>query len=72
MIKKVYLVCSRCREQQFFDNLIWLSSKEAADYLRISVGALKNRVYRGEIFPRKLGRLNRYNKKELEQLLSAS
>lgn len=72
MINKVYPICSRCGEQRFFENLIWLSSKEAADYLRISVGALRNRVYRGEIIPRKFGRLNRYNKKELAQLLGAS
>ncbi len=46
-----------------------LTSKEAAIYLGISVGALAMRVYRGEIKPRKLGRLNRFSNIELERLL---
>lgn len=50
----------------------WLSSKEAAEYLGISVGALTIRVYRKEIIPKKLGRLNRFNSKDLERLLRAS
>ena len=57
---------------RFFDNLIWLSTKEAAVYLRISAGALKNKVYRGEISPYKFGKLNRFNRKELDRLLVSS
>ena len=63
-------VCQQtCNSDCFFGNLIWLSTKEAAAYLRLSVGALKNKIYRGEIFPRKFGRLNRFNRKELDRLL---
>lgn len=72
MIKKVNPVCSLCREQRFFENLIWLTTKEAAEYLRISVGALKNKIYRGEVFPYKFGKLNRFRKKDLDLLLSTS
>lgn len=32
----------------FFDNLIWLTSEEAAFYIRKSVGALRTMVSRGE------------------------
>ena len=65
-------VCSQCGEQRFFDNSIWLNTKEASEYLRISIGSLKNFVYRGVITPRKLGRLNRFKRDELDRLLERS
>lgn len=49
----------------------WLTTQQAADYLGISVGSLRNRVAGGEIPRRKLGRLNRYLRSELDALLSA-
>lgn len=56
----------------FFDNLKWLTTEEAATYLRVSVGSVKNLVYRGVLRPRKLGRLNRFKKNELDRLLESS
>lgn len=50
----------------------WLSSKEAAQYLGISVSALTMKVYRKEIQPKKLGRLNRFSQSDLERLLCSS
>ncbi len=47
----------------------WLSSKEAAQYLGISVSALTMKVYRKEIRPKKLGRLNRFSQSDLDGLL---
>ncbi len=47
----------------------WLSTEQAAEYLGISVGSLRNRVACGEIPRRKLGRLNRYLRSELDALL---
>lgn len=47
----------------------WLSSREAADILGISVGALTMKVHRGEIQPRKLGRLNRFGARQIDGLL---
>ena len=64
--------CSQLNKTDlFFENLIWLSTKEAAEYLRITVGALKNRIYRGEILPKKFGRLNRFRKKDLDRLIDS-
>jgi len=60
------------KEKLFFENLIWLTTKEAAEYLRISVGSLKNLIYRRKIIPRKLGRLNRFKKSDLDRLLELS
>ena len=56
----------------FFENLKWLSTKEAAEYLRVTIGSMKNLVYRGVIIPRKLGRLNRFKRVDLDRLLEAS
>lgn len=50
----------------------WLTTKEAAEYLRITVGSMKNLVYRGRIVPRKLGRLNRFKRDDLDRILEAS
>lgn len=55
-----------------FDNQIedrWLTSKEAADYLRVSVKTLMNMVSNGEIPYSKLGRRNRYRLADLRSLL---
>jgi hypothetical protein len=35
--------------EMFFNNKIWMDSKEAANYLKISVGSLRNAVYRKQI-----------------------
>lgn len=48
---------------------IWLNSKQAAEYLKISQKSLRNKTSNGEIPYYKLGRLNRYSKRELDQLL---
>lgn len=49
----------------------WLNSEEAANFLRISVKALRNMTSNGQLPFYKLGRRNRFRKDELEaQLLS--
>ncbi|MEK2643889.1 helix-turn-helix domain-containing protein [Bdellovibrio sp. BCCA] len=47
----------------------WLTSKEAADYLRISEGTLRNMASNGRVPYVKLGRSNRYSRSQLNQLL---
>ncbi len=48
-----------------------LPTDDAADFLGITTGALLTRTWRGEIIPKKLGRLNRYAISDLERLLRA-
>lgn len=50
----------------------WLSSDEAAAYLRVSVGTLRNLTSNGHIPYYKLGRRNRYRISELRSLLLAN
>lgn len=47
----------------------WLNSKEAAAYLKISLKTLMNLCSNGSIQFYKFGRLNRYKKSELIQLI---
>lgn len=57
---------------QLFDNQIedrWLTSREAAEYLRVSVKTLLNMVSSGEVAYSKLGRRNRYRLTDLRSLL---
>ncbi|MEN9722594.1 MAG: Helix-turn-helix domain [Pseudomonadota bacterium] len=41
-----------------FDGSQWMTTKEAAEYLRTTVGGIRNMVYRGQLIPHKpFGRL---------------
>jgi excisionase family DNA binding protein len=48
----------------------WLGPSEAAHYLGISIGTLRNWTSNGKVPYRKIGRLNRYKKQELVDLLN--
>jgi excisionase family DNA binding protein len=49
-----------------------LTTEEAAQYLRVSVGSLRNMTSNGLIPYQKLGKRNRYFKEELRNLLLAN
>ena len=51
------------------ENDKWLNSFEAAEYLRISVGALRNMTCNGRLPFYKLGRSNRYLLSDLRNTL---
>lgn len=53
----------------FFDNMVWLSSEEAAVYIRKSVGALRTMVSRGQIKYIKWKRRLYFRKNDLDDLL---
>lgn len=57
--------------QQLFDNkIVYLTSKEAADYLRTSPKQIRNWVYQGKIrFYKLLGRKLLFHKRDLDMLL---
>lgn len=56
--------------KKLFDNLIWLNSKEAAEYLRISESNLRVKVSRGEVpVHGRLGRSLRFRRDEIDKLL---
>lgn len=59
------------REQSLsLDQVRWLTTSEAADYLRVSRSAIKTMVYRGQVRAHKLGRRNRFLRDELERLIT--
>jgi excisionase family DNA binding protein len=51
-----------------FENQEWLSTVEAAAYLRLSVGSLRNMTSNGQIPYYKLGGRNRYRLVDLREL----
>ena len=55
-----------------FKNLIWMTSKEAAEYLRTSPNNIRVMVYRGVIRPYKLNGRNRFKREELDNLVESS
>jgi excisionase family DNA binding protein len=60
--------CNKDEKDFSLESVRWLTSSEAAQYLRVSISSLKMMVYRGQIKVRKLGRRNRFLREELERL----
>jgi excisionase family DNA binding protein len=52
-----------------FDKLKWMTSKEAAFYLRVSVGELRNMVYRNQIKCFKMRSRLRFLRSDLDRVL---
>ena len=55
-----------------FENLIWLTTDEAAAFLRKSSHALRQMTYKGKIRPRKFGGRLYFKKTELNDLVDTS
>ena len=58
--------------EQLFDNLVWMTSEEAAKYLRKTIGALRTAVCRGQIRARKWRRRLFFKRSELDRMLESS
>lgn len=57
------------KDSTFFENLIWLNTKEAAEYLRTTPRQIRKWVYQGKIQAyRLLGKSLRFKKHELDLL----
>lgn len=59
-------------KKTFFENLIWLTADEAAQYLRISVANIRVKVHRGQVKPRYLNGKLRFKRSDLDNLLESS
>ena len=63
---------SRNESAMFLENLVWMTSAEAAKYLRKSYGALRVMVCRGYIKPRMFRRRWYFKRIELDRLIENS
>lgn len=63
---------SNHRTSLLFENLIWLTTKEAAVYLRKSVNAIHLLVNRKQLRARKFNNRLYFKKKELDYVLETS
>lgn len=55
-----------------FNNLIWLNTKEAAEYLRVSPDNIRVLVYRGVIRAYKFNNRSRFKREELSRAIESS
>jgi excisionase family DNA binding protein len=55
-----------------FDKLKWMTSKEAAAYIRVSVGQLRNMVWRGQIKRYRLRNRLRFLRSDLDSFVTSS
>lgn len=58
--------------QPLFDNLIWLTTEEAARHIRKSANALRIAVFKGHIHARKFRRRLYFKREELDSLIDTS
>jgi excisionase family DNA binding protein len=57
------------KPEMVFENLRWMTSKEAAFYLRVSVGQLRNLVYQNRVNTFRFGSRLRFLRSDLDRLL---
>ncbi len=58
---------------QLFDKLKWMTSEEAASYIRVSVGQLRNMVWRGQLKAYHLGKNRlRFLRSDLDRAITSS
>lgn len=55
-----------------FDKLKWMSAREAAFYLRVSVGQMRNMVWRGQVKSYKIKNRLRFLRSDLDRLMKPS
>lgn len=70
--QKNYYQGEHFNTQPFFENLIWLTTDEAAQFLRKSSHALRQMTYKGRIKPRKFGGRLYFKRTELNDLVDTS
>lgn len=63
---------SRSGGNKNFDSLIWMTTEEAASYLRRSVNALRILVCRGKLRARKFGGRLYFKRQELDEAIESS
>jgi excisionase family DNA binding protein len=54
---------------EIFNNLIWMTTEDAARYLRKTADAIRHLVYRGDLKARKFKRRLYFRRDELDEML---
>lgn len=60
---------SEFSSEALFDKLKWMNAKEAALYLRMSVGQIRNMVWRGQVKSYKIKNRLRFLRADLDRLM---
>lgn len=56
----------------FFDKLKWITTKEAALYLRVSVGQIRNMVWRGQLVSYRMNNRLRFLRSDIDKVVKPS
>ena len=57
---------------QLFENLKWITTKEAAHYLRVSVGQIRNMVWRGQLPSHRVNNRLRFLRSDIDKIVKPS
>ncbi len=57
---------------QLFENLKWITTKEAAQYLRVSVGQIRNMVWRGQLPSYRINNRLRFLRSDIDKIVKPS
>lgn len=68
----VKLLVEESSSALLFDKLKWMNAREAAFYLRVSVGQIRNMVWRGQLKSYKVRNRLRFLRTDLERLVKPS
>lgn len=78
-LNEIKLVCEAIESNknnfglnQIFENLKWITTKEASIYLRVSVGQIRNMVWRGQLPHYRLNNRLRFLKSDLDKIMKPS
>lgn len=55
-----------------FDKLKWITTKEAALYLRVSVGQIRNMVWRGQLVSYRVNNRLRFLRSDIDKVVKPS
>ncbi len=70
--EKRYSLSEQNNAHLLFNNLIWITTKEASEFLRKSSHAVRQMVYKGQITARKFHGKLYFNRLELNELIDSS
>ena len=71
-VKEGLKVDEETQKGESLEKAVWMNTQEAARYLRISPGALRNQVHRGEVPFYKFRRSLRFKRTELDRLIEST
>ncbi len=68
----IKLIADNEKSALLFENLKWITTKEAAQYLRVSVGQIRNMVWRGQLPSHRVNNRLRFLRSDIDKIVKPS